>query len=194
MTPFPVILASTSPYRRKLLERLGLPFETLPPATDETPLPNESVTALTARLAQDKAHSLARQHPNALVIGSDQSAAIDDTLLSKPGNHSNAFAQLRRCSGRRVTFYTAFALVRQQPHFQAVHIEPFTVHFRRLSDTEIDNYLHREQPWDCAGSFKCEGLGIALFEKMEGNDPTALEGLPLIALTHALQQAGCPVI
>jgi septum formation protein len=185
-----LILASTSPYRRSLLKRLQLPFECQSPDADETPLTNEAPADLVYRLALAKATSISRDHQAATVIGSDQVASLDGKILGKPGNHSTASGQLRACSGREVKFYTGLAVVSENSGFQQVHVEPFTVVFRDLSDAMIDNYLHMEQPYDCAGSFKCEGLGIALFARLHGDDPTALEGLPLISLVTMLDAAG----
>lgn len=189
-----LILASTSPYRRSLLERLQLPFRCLAPIADETPLPGEAPAALAARLALAKARSIARGNPGSLVIGSDQVAALGGLLLGKPGNHANAREQLLASAGQSVQFFTGLALCCEDSGFEEVMVEPFTVQFRPLNGAAIDNYLAREQPFDCAGSFKCEGLGITLFERMTGNDPTSLEGLPLIALTSLLQRAGYPVL
>jgi septum formation protein len=189
-----LILASTSPYRRSLLERLQLPFRCLAPDADETPLPGEAPAALAARLALAKARSIARAHPASLVIGSDQVAALGDRLLGKPGNYANAREQLLASAGQSVQFFTGLALCCASSGFEEVLVEPFRVQFRPLDGAAIDNYLAREQPFDCAGSFKCEGLGIALFQQMSGNDPTSLEGLPLIALTSVLQRAGYPVL
>jgi len=189
-----LILASTSPYRRSLLQRLQLPFRCLSPTTDESPLPDEAPAALAARLAAAKAHSVATLHPDSLVIGSDQVAALGGRMLGKPGNHARAREQLLASAGQPVQFFTGLALCCQARGFEEVMVEPFTVHFRPLDGAAIDNYLTREQPFDCAGSFKWEGLGIALFERMSGDDPTSLEGLPLIALTSLLQRAGYPVL
>jgi len=199
-----IILASTSPYRRRLLERLQIPFRCLPPLVDETPLPAEAPNTLAARLALAKARAVALLHPEALVIGSDQVAVLEDApgpggvaaavTLGKPGSHEAARAQLQACSGRVARFYTGVAVCCIASGFEAFHVEPFRVHFREVDDKSIENYLLREQPYDCAGSFKCEGLGIALFERMDGRDPTSLEGLPLIALTDLLAAAGCPVL
>ena len=189
-----LVLASTSTYRKRLLGRLQLPFDVVAPGTDETPLEGESPAALSGRLAVAKARDVSRQRRGALVIGSDQVASLGESTMGKPGNHSNAAAQLRACSGREVVFYTGLALVNSDPALELRHVEPFTVQFRTLSDDEIEYYLQTEKPYDCAGSFKCEGLGISLFEKMSGADPTSLEGLPLIALTSLLQEAGYPVL
>ncbi len=189
-----LILASTSPYRRALLQRLQLPFRCLAPAVDETPLPGEAPGALAARLALAKAHSIASTHPSCLVIGSDQVASLEGTLLGKPGNHANARAQLLASAGKEVRFFTGLTLCCRDTGFEATVVEPFSVQFRHLAPAAIDNYLAREQPFDCAGSFKCEGLGIALFQRMLGDDPSSLEGLPLIALTSLLERAGYPVL
>lgn len=185
-----LILASTSPYRRELLGRLGLPFETCKPAVDEKRQPDESATAMVCRLAREKALAVARLHPSAWVIGSDQCAVLDQQILGKPGSHERAFEQLRAASGRSVIFHTGLCLMRHDRGFERVLEVPFTVRFRALRDDEIHHYLERETPYDCAGSFKSEGLGIALFEAMEGEDPSALIGLPLIALCDMLRAAG----
>jgi len=185
-----LVLASTSSYRQALLQRLGLPFTCQPPRVDETPRDEEAPEALATRLALAKARAVAASHPDALVIGSDQVAAVGSRLLGKPGGFEAARKQLRACSGRSVHFHTGLALVCAGRELQLQHVEPFCVHFRTLRDTEIDNYLTREQPFDCAGSFKAEGLGISLFRALEGADPTALEGLPLIALCRLLRAAG----
>lgn len=189
-----LILASSSPYRKELLHRLGLPFITITPQADETPLPGESPEALVARLASAKAHAVAHQHPDALIIGSDQVAVLEDQILGKPGNHDNAVAQLGNASGKRVEFLTGLCLLNGATRRMQVNVIPFAVMFRVLSAAQIDNYLRREQPYNCAGSFKSEGLGIALFDKLEGEDPTALVGLPLISLVQMLEHEGVRVI
>jgi MAF protein len=189
-----IILASTSPYRRRLLGRLQIPFRTLAPRVREAQLPGEAPTAMAARLAQAKAGSIARLHPDALVIGSDQVASLDGAVVGKPGAYEAARTQLRASSGRVLRFHTGVALSCAANRFERVHVEPFDVYFRELGDKSIDDYLQREQPYDCAGSFKWEGLGIALFERLEGRDPTGLEGLPLIALTGLLAEAGIDVL
>ncbi|HEY7883436.1 MAG TPA: nucleoside triphosphate pyrophosphatase [Cellvibrionaceae bacterium] len=186
----PIILASSSPYRRQLLERLHLPYQAQSPAIDETPYPGEAPEALAARLARGKAEALAGSHPGALIIGSDQVASIAGQLLDKPGNKNTARMQLQACSGQCVSFYTGLCLLNSTSGRLQQHVEPFRVHFRQLSNEEIDNYLDAEQPFDCAGSFKCEGLGIALFSALEGRDNTALVGLPLIALCDLLRKEG----
>jgi septum formation protein len=189
-----LILASTSPYRRQLLQRLQIPFHCLAPAADESALPGEQAEALAGRLALAKANSIATSHPSALVIGSDQVACIDGEIMGKPGSHVAARAQLQASSAGQVCFYTGLALVCHERGFERFHVEPFTVQFRTLSEQAIENYLLREKPYDCAGSFKCEGLGITLFEAMLGRDPSSLEGLPLIALTDLLGEAGIDVL
>ena len=194
-----IILPSTSPYRRRLLERLRIPFRCMAPDADERPLHAEAPAAMATRLALAKARSISLAHPGALVIGSDQVAAAADedpegVAMGKPGNFQAARLQLRASAGRVVTFYTGLALRCEKSGFERFHVERFRVHFREIDDKSIENYLHLEEPYDCAGSFKCEGLGIALFERMEGNDPTSLEGLPLIALTSLLGEAGFPVL
>ncbi|MBN7797730.1 Maf family protein [Parahaliea mediterranea] len=185
-----LILASTSPYRKTLLERLQVAFTCEPPGVVEAGLPGEPPDALAARLARAKAAAIAARHPGAAVIGSDQVAALDGEVLGKPGSHARATDQLRACSGRTVHFYTAVTLI--APRYEGTHVAPFQVAFRELSDLEIDDYLRRDQPYDCAGSFKWESLGITLFERLAGDDPTGLEGLPLIALTTLLKEAGYP--
>ena len=189
-----IILASTSPYRRRLLERLQIRFRCIPPEVREKPLSGESPPAISERLALLKAEAVADCHPAALVIGSDQDASIDGNIIGKPGNFDKAAAQLRRSSGREVQFYTAVALVSRERGLERCHVEPFRVRFRNLSDKQIANYLVREQPYDCAGSFKVEGLGIALLESLTGDDPTSLEGLPLIKLTELLADAGLDIL
>jgi septum formation protein len=185
-----LILASTSPYRRRLLERLGLPFTCTPPDVHESPLPKETPQAMAGRLAQAKANAVAELHPGALVIGSDQVAELEARALGKPGGFEAASAQLRACSGREVHFHTAVALRCVERDLSLLHVERFNVRFRELGQEEIETYLRREEPYDCAGSFKVEGLGIALFEALDGADPTGLEGLPLIALCRMLREAG----
>ena len=185
-----LILASTSPYRRTLLERLQIPFLCEAPDVDETPLLDEHPAALSQRLSLAKASSVATLNPTALVIGSDQVASIDGNCIGKPGNFENAATQLRASSGRRVDFYTGIALVGRDAGIERVHMERFSVQFRELSDAEITRYLEKEQPYDCAGSFKAEGLGVSLFRSTEGPDVTSLIGLPLIRLVDMLNSAG----
>lgn len=184
-----LLLASTSRYRRELLERLRLPFEAVAPDVDESPLPGESPAALANRLAEAKARAVALRHPGAWAIGSDQVAELDGQPLGKPGGRERAFEQLRACGGREVRFHTAFCLARGDADSLA-GADLTRVVFRPLGDDEIGRYLDAEQPYDCAGSFKCEGLGISLFEAIDNRDPTALVGLPLIALSAALRRAG----
>ena len=186
----PLILASTSRYRRELLERLRVPFRALSPDVDETPLPGEAPAALAERLALAKARAVARQYPDAVVIGSDQVADVDGHAISKPGDHERATAQLRAMSGRRIVFQTGVAVVRVSTGFAQVARVPVTVRFRTLTDDEIEFYLRTEQPYDCAGSAKCETLGIALLDAIESDDPTALIGLPLIQTAALLRAAG----
>jgi septum formation protein len=191
-----LILASSSAYRRELLCRLGLPFEAISPDIDETPLPGETPEATALRLARDKAAAIAASHPGALVIGSDQVATLDGEQIGKPGDHARALAQLRKMRGRRVTFHTALCLwdgrLAPEQAAQLVQLENVQtfVAFRDLPDHELDAYLRIEQPYDCAGSAKNEGLGIAILERIDSLDPTALTGLPLIALTGMLRRAG----
>ena len=189
-----LILASSSPYRRQLLEQLGLAFECASPAIDESPLAAETPAALAARLAQAKARALIKHYSQHWIIGSDQTASLDGRILGKPGNFANAQAQLRACNGKRVEFLTGLCLLDSRTGESETIVEPFAVQFRQLSAEQIDRYLEREQPFDCAGSFKVEGLGIALFERLEGDDPNALIGLPLIRLITLLQNAGIAVI
>jgi septum formation protein len=186
----PLILGSTSRYRRELLSRLRLPFTVQAPEVDETPQPGETPAALALRLAMAKARAVAAQHPQAVVIGSDQVADLDGRPIGKPGTHERAVEQLRALSGRSAVFQTAVAVVRRDTGFERVLLAPVTVRFRQLSDAEIEHYLRTEQPYDCAGSAKCETLGIALLEAIESDDPTALVGLPLIRTCALLREAG----
>ena len=185
-----LILASTSRYRRELLQRLRLPFEVLSPGVDETPLPGEAPAALALRLALAKARAVAALRPNAVVIGSDQVADLDGLAIGKPGTHERATEQLRLLSGRQAVFQTAVAVVRFDSAFEQVVLAPVSVRFRALSDAEIEHYLRLEEPYDCAGSAKCETLGIALLESIDSDDPTALVGLPLIRTCALLRAAG----
>ena len=192
-TPRRLILASGSAYRKELLQRLRLPFEVMSPDIDETSLPNETPVATALRLAQAKAQKIAEQTSPALVIGSDQVATLDDHQIGKPGNHANALAQLQMMRGRSVVFHTALCLIdTHSTSTKPLQIENIqtVVTFRDLPDAELDAYLKIEQPYDCAGSAKNEGLGIALIASIEGTDPTALTGLPLIALTTMLRHCG----
>ncbi|MBN8486774.1 MAG: septum formation inhibitor Maf [Burkholderiales bacterium] len=186
----PLILGSTSRYRRELLERLRLPFTAEAPRVDETPLPGERPADLALRLALAKAREVASRHPGAVVIGSDQVADVDGEAIGKPGTHERAVAQLQRMSGQTVVFQTAVAVVRPDTGFEQVERVPVTVRFRSLADDEIEHYLRLEQPYDCAGSAKCETLGIALLSAIESDDPTALVGLPLIRTSALLRAAG----
>jgi septum formation protein len=183
-----VVLASGSRYRRELLARLGLPFESSVPNVDETPEPGELPAALAARLALAKAKSIRRT--DAIVIGSDQVAALDGRLLGKPGNHDAALGQLEACQGREVVFHTAVCVSSDHGRTINEHVDLTRVRFRQRSRAELSRYLDRDQPFDCAGGFKAEALGIALFESIESHDPTALIGLPLIWLANALRTAG----
>jgi septum formation protein len=188
----PLILASSSVYRRELLGRLGLPFECVAPHLDESPLPGETPPVTALRLACAKAAAVAALHPGALVVGSDQVATLDDLQIGKPGTHAAALAQLQLMRGRSVVFHTALCLFDARQQDGAVQLENIqtTVTFRDLPDAELDAYLRIEQPYDCAGSAKNEGLGIAILERIDSIDPTALTGLPLIALTGMLRRAG----
>lgn len=192
--PRRLVLASTSRYRKALLERLGLAFEMAAPGIDEQMLPGERPGDTALRLATMKARSLEKRFPGALIIGSDQVAAAGSERLDKPGNHENAVRQLRRLSGRAADFHTAVCLLDMQARSLQTRVVPCRVTFRTLDDVRIEAYLRREQPYDCAGSAKAEGLGIALIARMETDDPTSLIGLPLIALTEMLQNAGLRVI
>ena len=186
----PLILGSTSRYRRELLERLRLPFEVHAPDVDETPRPGETPAALAQRLALAKAQAVSAAHPDAVVIGSDQVADLDGEPIGKPGTHDRAVAQLRAMRGRSVVFQTAVAVVRASTGYTGSALVPVTVRFRDLNDAEIEHYLRTEQPYDCAGSAKCETLGIALLNAIESDDPTALVGLPLIRTSALLRAAG----
>lgn len=184
-----ITLASTSPFRKELLQRLGIPFVTAAPDVDETPLANETAIALVRRLSETKARAIAASH-RGLVIGSDQVATTGNDILGKPGTHERAFAQLRGLSGKCVTFQTGLCLLNTETDEAQVDVIPYVVEFRPLEDEQIERYLRHDQPYQCAGSFKSEGLGITLFERMQGDDPSALIGLPLIRLTGMLAQAG----
>jgi len=184
----PLILASTSVYRRELLERLRIPFEVVSPKVDETPLTSESTLDLALRLAHAKAAAVAKEHPNAWVIGSDQVADLCGAAIGKPGSFERALAQLQLMRGQTVTFHTALCLMKGDT--QTTLNIPTEVTFRKLSDDVLESYLLAEEPYDCAGSAKSEGLGISLLESIQSDDPTALVGLPLIALTSLLRDAG----
>jgi len=189
--PVHLILASSSAYRRELLSRLGLPFAAIAPDIDEAPLPGETPETTALRLAREKAAAIAARHPGALVIGSDQVATLDGEQIGKPGDHARALAQLQKMRGRRVTFHTALCLWdgRGDSAAQVENVQTF-VTFRDLPDHELDAYLRIERPYDCAGSAKNEGLGIAILDRIDSVDPTALTGLPLIALSGMLRRAG----
>ena len=189
-----LILGSTSVYRRELLQRLRLPFEVVSPQVDETPFDGEAPQALAERLALAKADAVALLHPRALVIGSDQVADLDGEPLGKPGNHANAVRQLQRMRGRTVVFQTAVAVVCHESGFTGQALAQVKVGFRQLSDRAIEDYLQAEKPYDCAGSAKSEGLGIALLEVIDNQDPTALVGLPLIHTCRLLRAAGMALL
>ena len=182
----PLLLASGSAYRRELLARLRLPFDYAAPDVDESARPGEDGAALIRRLAQAKAQALASRYPGHLIIGSDQVAVLDGQLIGKPGSFERAREQLRAASGRSVSFLTGLCLHNARSGRSQVDCVPFTVHFRELDDARIERYLRAEQPYDCAGSFKCEALGISLFRRTEGDDITSLVGLPLIRLVDML--------
>ncbi|AXW87656.1 septum formation inhibitor Maf [Lonsdalea britannica] len=185
-----IVLASTSPYRRALLEKLAIPFQYASPNVDEAPCPEEDAPTLVRRLAMSKARSLADAYPNHLIIGSDQVCVLNGKITGKPHDRDRAIAQLSQASSRHVTFYTGLALYNSQSAHMHSLVEPYEVHFRALTNKEINNYIEKERPFDCAGSFKCEGLGITLFERLSGRDPNTLIGLPLIALLDLLRQEG----
>ena len=189
-----LVLASTSPFRKELLQRLGIPFNTASPDIDEAALPDETPEQLVARLSEQKAKAVSAQFSDTLVIGSDQVATLDNNIIGKPGNHENAAKQLRNASGRELVFYTGLCLLNTRTGNTQVDVINFNVTFKKLTDQQIDNYLKKEQPYNCAGSFKSEVLGVALFEKMEGNDPSSLIGLPLICLTGMLENEGINII
>ena len=188
--PRSLVLGSTSRYRCELLARLAVPFEVAAPDVDETPLPGETPLALAVRLALAKAHAVAAKFPHAVVIGSDQVADLHGEPLGKPGTHARAVAQLRRMRGQTVVFQTALAVVCMETGFVEQDVAQVSVVFRALTDGEIENYLQAEQPYDCAGSAKSEGLGIALLDRIDNDDPTALIGLPLIRTARMIRSAG----
>jgi len=189
-----LVLGSTSPFRKSLLEKLNIPFQCAKPDIDETPQVNESSIALVERLAIEKAKAVSKRHTDALIIGSDQVALCDDEILGKPHNFENGVIQLNKFSGKTVTFYTGLCVYNSKTQKTLSLVEPFNVHFNILSQQDIENYLHAEQPYNCAGSFKSEGLGICLFKKLEGNDPNTLIGLPLIQLVALLKEHGLDVL
>ena len=189
-----LILGSTSRYRRELLQRLRVPFEVVSPDVDETPLANEAPQALATRLALAKAKAVAALHPNAVVIGSDQVADLNGEPLGKPGTHERAVLQLQRMRGQTVVFQTAVSVVCQASGFEQTALAQIKVRFRDLSDAEIEAYLRAEEPYDCAGSAKSEGLGIALLDAIDNDDPTALIGLPMIRTARLLRAAGIDLL
>jgi len=189
-----LVLASTSPYRRILLERLGLPFSVASPNVNESAHPGELPADLALRLGAAKARAVAPDNPASLIIGSDQIALLDDEILGKPGSHAKALAQLRKVSGRAVIFLTAVCLYDSEKDRLSRRLVQYSVKFRELEEATIEAYLRRDRPYDCAGSAKAESLGIALIEKMQGDDPNALIGLPLIALVDLLHEHGVRVI
>ncbi len=189
-----IILSSTSPYRKALLERLHINFTCESPNIDETPLAHEPVEDMVVRLAIGKAQAIADKHPDALIIGSDQSAVLNGEQLNKPGNYENAFEQLSNASGQKITFQTGLCLLNSNTGNIQSTCVPYTVVFKTLSAKMIENYLHREEPYNCAGSFKSEALGIALLDRFEGDDPNALIGLPLIQLVNFLNNEGFSIL
>ena len=194
MSALPLILGSTSAARRELLNRLQIPYQIDAPAIDETRHTNESAYAMVARLSLQKAQAVAARHPQSLIIGSDQCAVLGENVIGKPHTHENAMQQLRHASGNTLRFLTGLCLYNSQAQSYQLDVVPFDVTFRSLTDAEIDCYLRLEQPYSCAGSFKSEGLGISLFAAMQGDDPTALMGLPLIRLNSMLRTAGIDVL
>jgi septum formation protein len=189
-----LILASSSPYRRELLERLKIPFEVIAPDVDEAPRPAETPSALVERLSIEKARKIADRKSGALVIGSDQVAVYNGAIVGKPHSHDKAVEQLRSASGRAVTLYTGLALVNADTEHVQHEVIPYRVTFRSLTDAQIESYLRKEQPYSCAGSVRSEGLGIALLERFEGDDPNTLIGLPLIRLVRMLENEGVKII
>lgn len=190
-----LVLGSTSPYRRELLSRLGLPFEVLAPSVDESALASETPLAMAQRLATEKARAVSRLcADDAIVIGSDQVADLNGLILGKPGDHTRATAQLQAMRGQTVLFHTAVCVIRRATGFEQTVVSTVAVRFRHLSDEDIETYLRLEQPYDCAGSAKCEGLGIVLLDRIDSDDPTALVGLPLILTSGLLQAAGLNIL
>ncbi|OMH32650.1 nucleoside triphosphate pyrophosphatase [Motiliproteus sp. MSK22-1] len=190
----PIILASTSPYRKAILKKLQLDFQTDSPNIDETPQAEESAEQTVLRLASEKANAVAKKHTRGLIIGSDQLATLGDKTLGKPITHENAFKQLQACRNNTVTFLTGLSVINAERNSETRCVEVFKVHFRKLSDQQIEQYLIKEKPYNCAGSFMCEGLGISLFERLEGDDPNTLIGLPLIRLVRILEDEGVCVL
>lgn len=189
-----LILGSSSAFRAELLKKLQINFIQHSPDIDETQLEGESAPALVERLAQEKARLIAETYPQALIIGSDQVAVADGNILGKPGNHQTAIQQLMMASGKSVTFYTGLALYNAENQTMQHIVEPFTVHFRELTEKQIEYYLNQEKPYQCAGSFKSEGFGISLFSRLEGDDPNSLIGLPLIKLIELLSNEGVDIL
>lgn len=189
-----LILASSSPFRKALLERLQVPFDTANPDIDETPKHGEAPIQLVERLAVEKAKAIADVHPNSLVIGSDQVALHGQQIVGKPHTHENAVAQLQQASGEKIDLYTGLSLINSDTQRVQSTVVPFSVHFRDLNDEQIENYLRKEEPYNCAGSVKSEALGIAVIKRFEGDDPNALIGLPLIALIDMLENEGLSVL
>lgn len=189
-----LILASSSPFRRELLSRLNLSFESISPNIDETRLPDEPAINYVTRLAEEKAGVIAKERPESIVIGSDQCSYLDGEILGKPGNHQNAFKQLQNSRGKEVIFYTGVSVLQLSTQTKLTDCIEFRVGFRELTDQQLDNYLKKEQPYNCAGGFKSEAYGISLFSYLSGDDPTALIGLPLIRLTSMLEEAGLEVV
>ncbi|NOY71559.1 MAG: septum formation inhibitor Maf [Gammaproteobacteria bacterium] len=192
--PTQLILASSSPYRKVLMKRLRLPFDVISPHIDEFPLPGEDPIGMVKRLAEKKARTVAKTNNNALIIGSDQAAIIDNIVLGKPGNHASAIHQLTQASGKKVNFLTSICVLNAENNRLQMDVVNYSVYFKNLSPETIEKYLQREQPYRCAGSFKAEGLGIALFEKQEGDDPTSLIGLPLIRLIDMLEKESIDIL
>ena len=189
-----LVLASTSPFRRALLDRLQVEYTCDSPDIDESPVAGESIEQMVTRLACEKTRAVADRHPNALIIGSDQSAVLDGEILTKSGNFDNALRQLRNASGKRIVFQTGLCLLNSTTGEKQSVCVPYAVEFRELTDAMIENYLKKEEPYNCAGSFKSEGLGITLFRRFEGEDPNALIGLPLIKLTEFLDNEGFSIL
>jgi septum formation protein len=192
--PLSLVLASSSPFRRELLSRLGMEFSSVSPDIDESGKVDETPEALVLRLAESKARAVAKMHPDALIVGSDQVATIDGRMLGKPGNHESAVDQLMQASGRRVSFLTGLCLLNSARQTLQLACEYYHVWFRELTREEVENYLRKEKPYNCAGSFKSEGLGISLFQRMEGDDPSSLIGLPLIRLVDMLRNEGVDIL
>lgn len=189
-----IVLASSSPYRKRLLEQLQIVFDTCVPDIDESPRDGESPQQLVERLAVEKAQAVATRYPQSLVIGSDQVAVHDDVIVGKPKNHEDAVQQLRTASGKCITLYTGLALINTSSGNVQSVVEPFRIHFRDLSNEQIEHYLQKDQPYNCAGSVRSESLGVALFRRFEGDDPNALIGLPLIRLVEMLANEGVQVV